>query len=129
MKRLLIICCLAVFLAGCAKTETLTKPEAKQKAAPTKTAAAKPAPTKVPPKGGLIIDIRTPGTERSEATRYAEIYLDGAFVSSTSQMQLLLDLGPHIITIKAKGYKSYEKTITILANNSSQMLNFLLEPE
>ena len=139
MKKLLIICCLAIFLAGCAKMESPTKPEAKGKPVPPKAVvAAKPAPAVKPKppmeplKGRLSINVLVKEGNNAQAFRYAEIFLDGAFISRTSNIELYLDPGPHMIAIKAQGYKPYERNITMLPGNQSmqvQAFNVLLEPE
>lgn len=135
MKRLLIICCLAIFLAGCSKTETPKNTGAGKAVPPKPVATAKPTPPvsprppMPPPKGSLDINIYTGVPDHTNSFRWAEIYLDGAFISRTYQIRLNLDPGTHTIAIKAQGYKTYERNIMILPSTPIQVLDVLLEPE
>ena len=141
MKRLLIICCLAIFLAGCAKME---KPQKNVPAQPVAIAspdgmavphqpvagAPQSGPfSQRPSRGTLNIGVYAGPADRPELFRWAEIYLDGAFISKTSTIRLYLDPGTHTIDIKAKGFKPSRWPIMILPSAAIQSIEVLLEPE
>jgi hypothetical protein len=134
MKKLLMICSLAVFFAGCVVVSEKTGPSKEPHPADA-SAAGKPAgpvgppPMKEPVKGSLLINISVGNEDSFHPYEWAEIYLDDTFISSTSHMQLNLEPGQHKISVQARGYKSYEKIISILAGRTGQSLNILLEKE
>ncbi len=137
---MLVICCLAAFLAGCSKTETPEKSEAKPKPVPANTVAVtktpapvvKPKPPMEPLKGGILINVVAKEGNNTYPYRYGEIYIDGALVSKSNEIQAFLDPGLHTIAIKAQGFKPYEKTVTILPGTqmrAPQRFDILLEEE
>ena len=136
MKKILIICSLVVFLSGCIlvtseKKELSTEPVPAQSVVAAKPAGpVGPLPIKEPAKSQLSIDISYKDENNNiNSFRWAEIYLDDTFISSTDRMQLNLEPGQHKIAVKAPGYKPYEKIITILPGRTIQSLNVLLEKE
>jgi hypothetical protein len=46
----------------------------------------------------------------------AEVYVDGAFVATTPASNLQLEVGPHQIAIQKSGYKTWTRTMQVLAN-------------
>jgi len=136
MKKILIICSLTVFLSGCIlvtseKKELSKEPHPTQSVVATKPAGpVRPPLVREPVKSPLNIDISCKDENNNiNNYRWAEIYLDDNFISSTSRIQLFLDPGQYKIAVKAQGYKTYEKIITILPGQPVHDLNILLEKE
>ena len=138
MKKLITCCCFACLFTGCILVSSEKKELSKESLPPHSVVAVKPAgpvgrmPVKEPPKTELFINISARNENNSISDyRWAEIYLDDNFIGSTHNTQLNLEPGQHKIAVKAPGYKSYEKIITILplSGRTVQQLNILLEKE
>ncbi len=89
-------------------------------------AAAAPQPASKP---YLTVIVSVGDANKPVPFQYAEISLDGTFVSTASSVKLEVKPGQHRVAVKAAGYKPYEKRIRVLAGNQNQTLSVLLEPE
>ena len=58
---------------------------------------------------GTLVIITTPAQ--------AEIYIDGTFVATTPASNLQIEAGPHKIEIQKNGYKTWSRTMQVLANS------------
>jgi len=58
----------------------------------------------------------------------AEIFLDGSLIGSTRAERLKLPPGNHSVVLKKKGYKSWERSLTVLQGNDLT-LKATLDPE
>ena len=78
--------------------------------------------------GNLEINVRYPEGGTLSA---ANLYLDNVFVGTVSNHKPIIYVrrGERTIRVEAKGYKTYEKKITILGEPNQQVLNIFLEPE
>ncbi|MDD8026223.1 MAG: PEGA domain-containing protein [Acidobacteriota bacterium] len=47
----------------------------------------------------------------------AEVYVDGTFVATTPVSSLQIEAGPHKIEIQKSGYKTWSRTMQVLANS------------
>jgi len=69
----------------------------------------------VPPTGGTT---KTFGTVTIITTpSQAEIYIDGTFIATSPAPNLQLEVGTHKIEIEKSGYKTWTRTMQILANS------------
>ena len=75
--------------------------------------------------GNLAIHIQLDGRNHFPA----EIYIDDIFIGNASPKMPILYLkkGERKIRIEARGFKTYERTITILGEPNRQQLNVVLE--
>ncbi len=135
MKKLLIIFSLAFFLSGCILLSS-EKRELSKDSVPavpvvaTKQVSVDVSPsTKEPYRSNLTIHIGAGDEQNYRPYQWAEIYLDDAFIGSSDRLQLYLEPGQHKIAVKASGYKTYEKIITILPGKITQQMSVLLEKE
>jgi len=76
--------------------------------------------------GNLQIDVRMP--QGAEGVNPC-LYLDGKFIGnvSSSMPVLYVKRGERVLRVECPGYKTYEKSITILGDPNHQVLNILLE--
>lgn len=75
--------------------------------------------------GNLAIHIQLDGRDHFPS----EIYIDDVFIGNASPKLPILYLkrGDRKIRIEAKGFKTFERTITILGEPNRQQLNVVLE--
>jgi hypothetical protein len=85
------------------------KPQQQQQQQQQQTTAVIPGASAITKTFGTLTILTTPAQ--------AEVYIDGTFVATTPAPNLQLEAGPHKIEIQKSGYKTWARTMQVLANS------------
>ena len=78
--------------------------------------------------GNLEINVDTPD---GRPITNAELFLDGVFVGNLTQRLPIIHArrGERLVRVECRGFRPYERKITVLGEPNHQVLNIVLEKE
>jgi serine/threonine-protein kinase len=71
---------------------------------------------------------RAQGTVVLNATPWGAVYVDGALVGNTPQLDLRLSVGTHTIRIVRDGYTPWEEQVQVRRGETLRLTDIVLEP-